>query len=182
MDAFESLVSALLVKEGYWTQTGFKVELTKAEKKNIGRPTSPRWEMDVVAYKGKGNHVLAIECKSYLDSVGVQYAGVSGRNQNDAKRYKLFNDATLRRIVLRRLGMQLLKSGACTRMPKITLCLAVGKVKSFQDRENLKKLFRQKGWQLFDDEWVREKLASVADGSYEDSIASVVAKILLRIR
>ena len=182
MDAFETLVSALLEKEGYWTQTGFKVELTKAEKKKIGRPTTPRWEMDIVAYKGKGNDLLAVECKSYLDSVGVQYKGVSGEDLNDAKRYKLFNDATLRRVVLQRLGTQLVKLGACHRMPKITLCLAVGKVKAVSDRELLRKLFTRKKWQLFDDEWIREKLASVADGGYEDSVASVAAKILLRTR
>ena len=134
----------------------------------------------MVAYKGKGNHVLAIECKSYLDSVGVQYAGVSGENKEDAKRYKLFNDALLRKVVLQRLGKQLVEIGACPRMPTITLCLAVGKVKSEKDRENLKRLFERKGWDLLDDEWIRGKLTSVADGGYEDNVASVAAKILLR--
>jgi hypothetical protein len=180
MDAFESLVSALLAKEGYWTRTGFKVELTKADKRTIGRPTSPRWEMDVIAYKGKGNEVLAIECKSYPDSVGVQYAGVSGENEEDGKRYKLFDDPTLRRIVLQRLGKQLLMSGACPRMPKVTLCLAVGKVKSPTDRENIKKLFKRKGWRLYDDVWIGKRLAGAASSAYEDNIATISAKILLR--
>lgn len=55
MDSFESLVSSLLRREGYWTETGFKVELTKQDKHRIGRPSLPLWEIDVVAYKGKGN-------------------------------------------------------------------------------------------------------------------------------
>ena len=37
MDAFESLVSGLLRKEGYWTEIGYKVELTKEDKRRIGR-------------------------------------------------------------------------------------------------------------------------------------------------
>lgn len=180
MDAFESLVSAVLVKDGYWTQTGFKVELTKAEKKRIGRPSSPRWEIDVVAYKGKGNRVYAVECKSYLDSVGVQFGGVSGENPDDAKRYKLFNDALLRRVVLQRLGKQLYESGACPRLPKVTLCLAVGKVRTTVDREQIQKLFNRKGWLFLDDEWIKGRLASAADYGYEDSIATITAKILLR--
>lgn len=50
MDAFESLVALLLHRDGYWTTTGFKVELTKEEKRRIGRPSSPRWELDVIGY------------------------------------------------------------------------------------------------------------------------------------
>lgn len=52
--------------------------------------------------------------------------------------------------------------------------------KSAVNSENLKKLFGRKKWQLFDDEWIRDKLTGVADGGYEDSVASVAAKILLR--
>src|SRR5262245_43986030 len=59
MDAFESLISMLLRHQGYWTTPSFKVELTKEEKRNIGRTSSPRWELDLVAYKGSTNEVLA---------------------------------------------------------------------------------------------------------------------------
>lgn len=180
MDAFENLVGALLRKEGYWTEIGLKVELSKAEKRRIGRPSSPRWEIDVVAFKGKGNRVLAIECKSFLDSVGVRYAGVSGAHPGEAKRYKLFNDATLRANVFQRLSKQLVETGACPRAPKITLCLAVGKVASTADREKLRKLFQRKGWLLLDDEWIGKKLSDVANSGYEDSVATVAAKILMR--
>lgn len=180
MDAFEGLVSALLRKEGYWAETGFKVELSKVEKRRIGRPSSPRWEIDVIAYKGRGNHVLVVECKSFLDSTGVRYQDVSGKNAEGAKRYKLFNDAVLRKSVFSRLCTQLAESGACPRKPEVTLCLATGKVASPADRENLRKLFKSKSWILWDDEWIREKLANVADSGYEDSVATVAAKILMR--
>jgi len=49
MDSFEQLISEILWMEGFWVQTSLKVNLTKAEKRQIGRPSSPRWELDVVA-------------------------------------------------------------------------------------------------------------------------------------
>jgi hypothetical protein len=50
----------LLRRDGYWTATSVKVELTKEEKRKINRPSSPRWEIDVVAYKGSTNELLAV--------------------------------------------------------------------------------------------------------------------------
>jgi len=65
MDAFESLVAMLLRHDGYWTIPSFKVNLTKEEKRAIGRHSSPRWELDLIAYKGSTNEILAVECKSF---------------------------------------------------------------------------------------------------------------------
>jgi len=36
--------------DGYWVRTSVKVDLTKEEKVQIGRPSSPRWELDIVGY------------------------------------------------------------------------------------------------------------------------------------
>ena len=63
MDAFEQLVSEILWMDGYWVRTSVKVELTKKEKKAIGRPSSPRWELDIVAYSGRDNLLRVVECK-----------------------------------------------------------------------------------------------------------------------
>ncbi len=71
MDAFESLVSEILRFKGYWVKTSLRINLTKDEKRRIGRPSNPRWELDVVAYGGKRNELLVVECKSYIDSRGV---------------------------------------------------------------------------------------------------------------
>jgi hypothetical protein len=49
MDAFEQVVSEILWLEGNWVRQSVKVELTKEEKRAIGRPSSPRWELDIVA-------------------------------------------------------------------------------------------------------------------------------------
>jgi hypothetical protein len=48
MDSFEHVIAAILQRRGYWTQTSLKVGLTAEEKKVVGRPSSPRWEIDVV--------------------------------------------------------------------------------------------------------------------------------------
>ena len=45
--------------------------MTKAQKREVGRPSTPRWEIDLVAYKAAKNELLAVECKSFLDSTGV---------------------------------------------------------------------------------------------------------------
>jgi hypothetical protein len=71
MDAFEQLVSEILWMGGDWVRTSVKVELTKEEKRLIGRRSSPRWEFDIVAYNGRDNLLRVVECKSYIDSIGV---------------------------------------------------------------------------------------------------------------
>ena len=66
MDSFESIVRTIFESKGYWVKTSFKVDLTKEEKRKIGRPSSPRWELDVVAYKGGIKEILVIECNLIL--------------------------------------------------------------------------------------------------------------------
>lgn len=180
MNAFESLVAMLLRRDGYWVQPSFKVELTKEEKRRIGRPSSPRWELDLIAYKGKGNELLVVECKSYLDSPGVRFKGVDGSDAKHAVRYKLFNEDTLRKIVLDRLVTQLVGSGACADSPSVRLCLAAGKIATKDDRSKLRKHFERKRWLLFDDEWLHDRLETVSESGYEDEIATIVAKLLMR--
>ena len=78
MDAFEQLVSEILWMEGYWVHTSVKVELTPDEKGQIARPSSPRWELDIVAYRGRENLLKVVECKSLLDSPGVKLRAFDG--------------------------------------------------------------------------------------------------------
>jgi len=114
VDAFEQLVSELLKHQGYWVQTSYKVNLTKEEKIRVGRPTSPRWELDILAYKGSTNELIVVECKSFFDSQGVTLksmdldGAVAGKS-----RYKLFSENSLREIVFSRLRTQLSEAGSC---------------------------------------------------------------------
>jgi len=107
VDAFEAVVAMVLEGQGYWVRTSYKVALTKPEKVEIGRPSSPRWELDVVAYKPAENRLLVVECKSYLDSSGVSYRGFRTDEQEGTGRYKLFNESKTWEVVSRRLFQQL---------------------------------------------------------------------------
>lgn len=180
MDAFESVVSEILWRDGYWVQNAVKVELTKQEKVAIGRPTSPRWELDVVAYSGRRNELLAVECKSHLDSPGVAFKAFDGSDARAANRFKLFNEETLRRIVLDRLCIQMHDAGLVSKKPKTKLALVCGKIVSKQDRQLLKGHFEKNGWLLWDDEWLKEKLQAISEGGYENSPVAIVSKLLLR--
>jgi hypothetical protein len=180
MDSFENLMAFLLKKEGYWVFTSYKVELTKDEKKRIGRPSSPRWELDLIAYKAKNNTLLIVECKSFLDSHGVHARGLNGESKDEANHYKLFNSAILRRVVFHHLARQLTEHGLCRPSPKIVLCLAAGNIATAKDKEELTSLFKRRKWLLFDDSWLRGKLKDVSDTKYENEIAAIIAKILLR--
>ncbi len=182
MDAFEQLVSEILWMEGYWVRTSVKVDLTKEEKRQLGRPSSPRWELDVVAYSGKENTLCVVECKSYLDSRGVILQAFDGRNESQAGYYKLFNDEHLCSVVLNRLKTQLAESGACAADTNVKLCLACGQIATEADRKGLHEHFAKRGWVLWDEEWLRERLHRMSKQSYENQVSSVVAKLLLRGR
>ena len=174
------MVAMILEREGFWVKPNLKVHLTKAEKRAIGRPTSPRWEIDLVAYKGAGNELLAVECKSYLDSKGVSTSGFLGHNERKLSRYKLFNEPVLRKVVFKRLILQLQEAGLVSKNPTIQLCLAAGKFASQVDRETLQQHFIRNGWRLFDDVWLRKRLLQISDSGYEDEVTAIVAKLLLR--
>jgi hypothetical protein len=148
VDAFEQLVNEILWMDGYLVRTSVKVDLTKEQKVLIGRPSSPRWELDIVAYSGRDNLLRVVECKSYLDSRGVALRAFDGSDKKFAERFKLFGDDNLRSIVLGRLRQQSANSGACAPNATVKLCLACGRIATNADREGLHKHFAEKGWDL----------------------------------
>jgi len=178
MDAFEAVVASILQRRGYWTQTSVKVELTKDDKLAIGRPSSPRWELDVVGYSGRQNRLMVVECKSYLDSPGVRCSAFDGSGPEKAKAYKLFFEPKLRRVVLGRLVKQLHRAGFCAGRPRVQFGLAAGKIRG--DESWLASHFESKGWVLWGPELIRDELKALRDVGYENSVAAIVAKLLLR--
>lgn len=172
-------MAEILWAEGYWVRTSVHVNLTKPEKVQIGRPSSPRWELDVVGYRGRDNVLQVIECKSYLDSRGVTAAALSADDAADS-RFKLFVDETLRTVVLRRLVADLAETGACPPDADVRFGLAFGRIASEADRQALTALFADRGWQLLDDHWLRKNLHRMAERAYENEVSAIVAKLLLR--
>ena len=178
MDAFEQLVAEIFLAEGYWVETSVKVVLTKEEKQLIGRHSAPRWEIDVVAYKAATDVLVAVECKSFLDSTGVQWAEL--QDGHPSTRYKLFREPLLRETVLERLRLQMLAAGRCRHAAKVELAMAVGNVKRGDDTK-LRDHFHANGWLYYGPEWLRARLTDRAGESYDNKISSVVAKLLLRM-
>jgi hypothetical protein len=176
MQGFEAVIAEILEAEGYWVRRGHKVSLTKAEKRKIGRPSSPRWEIDVLGYRAPENLIIAVECKSYLDSPGVNLADIQGGRY--AGRYKLFTEPKLRQVVFRRLGQELVKMGLASTNPTVRLALAAGRVQS--NPAALQTYFDKNGWLLFDPDWIRQRLTASAKTGYTDSVGVMVAKMLLK--
>lgn len=177
MDAFEHVVAEVFWGLGYWVRTSVKVDLGKADKVEIGLPTMPRPEIGLVAYHAGSNRVLALECKSYLDSRGVTYAEVCG--DADSKTYKLFRREKMREVVLRVLSEQLVEQGLCPQGAKVQLGMIAGKI-STGDEPRLAELFERQEWFFKGPAWLKAELEKLASTSYENQISSVVAKLLLR--
>ena len=95
MDAFENMIASILQRQGYRTLTSANGSYEE-EKRAIGRHSAPRWELDIVAYRGRDNELLIFECKSLLDSPGVECSAFIGGDPLAAKRYKMFCNDTLR--------------------------------------------------------------------------------------
>jgi hypothetical protein len=177
VDAFEQVVAELFWAQGYWVRTSVKVNLTKEEKAEADRPTMPRPEIDVVAYHGGRNHMLALECKSYLDSRGVTFREVCG--EVGTTTYKLFRRESLRTVVLRRLAEQSIAQGLCRPGVTVQLGMIAGKVAS-TDEPKLRVLFDRQGWFFEGPAWLKEQIKQLSGGSYENQVAAVVSKLLLR--
>ncbi len=177
MDAFEQLVASLLEREGFWIRSSVKVNLTAADKRRIKRPTSPRWQLDIVAYRASTNSLLLVECKSYLFSSGVTTRAFEAGTRFST-RFKLFTDRTLFRVVRDRLKRELVDGGWCRPRPTVTLCLAAGRLASAREREKLRQLFDRRGWRLFDRDLLCARLLATADGGYDNDVASIVVKLL----
>ena len=141
------------------------------------RPTMPRPEIDLVAYHGGRNHLLALECKSYLDSRGVTYGEVCG--DVGSTTYKLFRRPALRDIVLERLAKQSIDEGLCPPGVTVQLGMVAGKVAG-SDEPKLRALFATRGWYFEGPSWLKCRIERLSTGSYENQVASVVSKLLLR--
>lgn len=177
MDAFEELVAEVLRAEGYWVHQGYKINLTREDKQALGNPSMPRPEIDLVAYKAGTGELLSLECKSYFDSGGLHARDLlpGGRN---AQRYKMFVNADLREMVLRRLVKQLVDSGSVAGTPVPKLGMIYG-FATPANTEILEAHFAENGWGLYGPDWLRDHLQKMALRSYDNQVASVVAKLLL---
>lgn len=177
MDAFEELVAEVLRADGYWVHQGYKINLTPEQKRALGNPSMPRPEIDLVAYKAGTGELLSLECKSYFDSGGVHARDLLPGGKN-AQRYKMFVNPALRDLVLQRLTEQMVEDGAVAGIPRPKLGMIYGYATAANTRI-LTEHFEANGWGLFGPDWLRDRLQKMALRSYDNQVASVVAKLLL---
>lgn len=181
MDNFETIVKTLLEAESYWVRQSFKVNLTKEEKQRIGKPSMPRPEIDLLAYKPAENHLIAIETKSYFDSMGVKVEDLRRQYEVPEGRYKLFTCSNHREIVLERLRLDLIDCGMTSAATTLQLGMVAGNV--YQKRSNeLRAHFSDRGWFYWGPEDVAAKVHQLAKMGYENDPAIITAKILVNSR
>ena len=178
MDAFEELVASIFRSKGYWVHQDYKIDLTPEQKRAIDNPTIPRPEIDLVAYKPGKADLLVLECKSLFDSGGVHAADFEVGPTNKS-RYKMFTRPDLRALVLASLTKQLRETDQISGGLEPKLGLVFGHATAV-NRKRLEPLFERSGWLLFGPEWLQNELKELAERSYENSVAAMVTKLLLR--
>ena len=180
MNAFELIVEGLFRAQGYWTIIDYKVKLEGNEKKEIQIPSMPRPELDILAYKVQTNELIWIECKSYIDSGGVKLESFVYKDDPGYNRYKVFNFQTYREVISKALIRQTVQDGLTLANPTLKYCLVAGNTRSQQNREAIKKHFESNGWLFFAEDWLNTQLEKYKELPYEDNVAIMMAKLLLK--
>lgn len=179
MDHFEGIVATLLEADGYWVRRSFKVNVTKEEKRQIGKPSIPRPEIDLLALNFAKNEVIAFEAKSFFDSSGVNFNELSATHDVPEGRYKLFTSERYRSIVFKRLLDDLVSLGMANPSTRIRLGLAAGNVHQGHTG-SIKDFMQEKGWLFWSPDDIKSKVTALAERGYENDASIITAKILMR--
>ncbi len=180
MDNFEALIRLLLEEDGYWTLGSVKVNLSKFDKKELSKPSMPRPELDIVAYKQSKNELLVMEVKSYLDSYGVRVKDFENLNQEITNGvYKTLTRPKYRETVERVLLSDLRKKGFADNKTTIRWGLAAGNIYS-KDEIDLRRIFDGQKWQLWGPNEIAQKARNLASLGYENDPFIIMTKILER--
>ncbi|HPB82641.1 MAG TPA: hypothetical protein PK200_11445 [Spirochaetota bacterium] len=179
MDPFESIVATYFEEKGYWVRGSVKVIISKEDKRKIGTHSMPRPEIDLVAFNPENNELLLVEVKSFLDSYGVKYSGITGENKKDAKRYKLFTNEEFRKIVTRELKKNYISNGLIKKDTKIKYCLAAGNIYS-NDESKIELVFKKKGWLLVKPDDIKNTIRGLSEKGWEDNAVTITAKLIMK--
>lgn len=180
MDAFETIAARFFEVQGFWTRVGVKVEITKPEKVAVNNKSMPRPEIDVIAWKPSTNQLLIIECKSYLDSTGVRVEHLHGQEDFENDKFKLFNRAALRGLIVTALVRQLRADGLIIGPdPAVQFVLIAGKI--YSDHEaKVRARCEECGWRLITPSELAQGVRRFAKRGYEKDVITIVTKLLER--
>lgn len=179
MDYFESICKMLLEDHGYWVKQSYKVDLSKEEKKQLGKPSLPRPEIDLLALNVKKNELLIIEVKSYFDSKGVRLKDLQNIQSYPQGKFNLFTCEPYRKIIEARVKKKLFDDGLIPEDISIKLGLIFGKVVA-SDGEKIKKLCNERGWFYWAPDEIRNKVEGLVSKGYENEPCIITTKILRR--
>lgn len=140
-------LQTFFARQGYWTHVGYKVELSRADKRVLDNPTMPHPVVDVLAYKPSTNTLLWVECKSYLDSRGL--------GMDTLEKIKVLADERYRLLVAERLLDQLETEGLVQPGVETRYALVAGNIHSTH-RSDVVGHFAANGWELYDETWLKE--------------------------
>lgn len=175
MDAFESIVAKVLENDGYWVRQGVKVECTPKEKEKIGGKTIPTPEVDLVAYNSK--ECILIEVKSFLDSDGVKFGGVSKSNKVDGKKYKLINHSVYQKMMT----AKILEAYKIPKNIKVIYGLAAGKIYG-KDYQKIVNYFnsrnRKDTYRLYTPDEIADKVINLGKKVYINEEVTMTVKLL----
>jgi hypothetical protein len=184
MDNFEGIIATLLEADHYWVRRSFKIDVTQEEKRQVGKHSIPRPEIDLLAFNFSKNEVIAFEVKSFLNSPGVRLEDLQREHEVQEGRYKLFTSIGYREVVLTRLKKDLISHGMADVNTKVTLGLAAGKVYQKKSEPPLtqSKLMRvhleKSGFVFWSPEDIRIRVKALAHRAYENDPVIIAAKIL----
>jgi len=181
MDSFEILVGKLFEVEGYWLTYNYRINLSREDKKRLGKSTMPRPEIDILAYKPSINQLLIIECKSYLDSTGVSINAFRAvKKMKGPKSIRVFSDNVFKTLIVKRLITQMMTDGLLSKVPKVKIGLICGKMKP-SEKGDVEELFRKNDWLLWTPQVVSKKIRALALRGHENHLATYIVKILAAV-
>ena len=81
MDAFELIIGQLIVEEKYWVKHSVKIDLTPDEKRSINKPSTPRPEINIVAYNTNIDTIILLTFKKMTGAIISQFYWKDANNQ-----------------------------------------------------------------------------------------------------
>ncbi len=179
MNSFENIVRVLLERENLWVRQSEKVDLTKEEKRRVGKASIPRPELDLVALNFAHNQISIVEAKSYLDSPGVSLNELRSQHDVMQGRYKLFTCERYREVVFERLRKDYISLGLADAESTFTLGLAAGKI--YRDQaEEVRAYFAEKDLFFWGPDDIAIRVRKLSQAKYEGDPVVMTAKLLQR--
>lgn len=179
MDAFEEIVGVLLDNDKYWVRHSVKVQLTKEEKTKINKPSTPRPEIDIIAFDVINNIVFLIEAKSFLDSGGVVYEKVVESNKFPTGKYKILTSKLYQNTITSKLKKDWILAGLINEKTKFSFGLIAGKVYKNKEAELIEH-FNKKNWFFWGPTTIKQKLIELSKKGYENSTITIVTKLMTK--